>query len=125
VEKQKTWKIGEKAAREYLSGSGYKIVEKNRKFRFGEIDIIALQGGNLVFVEVKTTHWEAGVENLWKPEDNLTPAKRRNMKRAALYYLNQILGGNKGIKGMRIDVITVLLQRNHASLRHYKNALAL
>ncbi len=47
-------RIGEDIAEYFLSKKGYKIIERNYRKRFGEIDIIANDGGCTVFVEVKT-----------------------------------------------------------------------
>jgi putative endonuclease len=46
--------LGEERAREFLKKRGYRIVETNFRCREGEIDIIARDGGYLVFVEVRT-----------------------------------------------------------------------
>ncbi len=46
--------IGEKIAQEYLVNEGYEIVEKNFYCRFGEVDIVAKNGEEIIFVEVKT-----------------------------------------------------------------------
>lgn len=45
---------GEKQAEKFLVKSGYSILERNFRCRFGEIDIIAFKDGVTVFVEVKT-----------------------------------------------------------------------
>ena len=45
---------GERQARDYLEDQGFVIREKNYRCKLGEIDIIVLDGGCLVFVEVKT-----------------------------------------------------------------------
>ncbi|HDH53078.1 MAG TPA: YraN family protein, partial [Nitrospirae bacterium] len=45
---------GEELAVKYLRKKGYKIIKQNYKTKIGEIDIIANDGGTLVFVEVKT-----------------------------------------------------------------------
>jgi len=45
---------GEELAAGYLSKKGYKIIERNFRTRFGEIDIVCWDGETLVFVEVKT-----------------------------------------------------------------------
>lgn len=52
--KQQRGKIGEDMATEYLNKKGYKILERNFECRQGEIDIIALDKDEIVFVEVKT-----------------------------------------------------------------------
>ncbi len=49
---------GEQAAAEYLTHKGYEIVARNYRTRWGEIDLIAVQGGFLVFAEVKTRRSE-------------------------------------------------------------------
>lgn len=51
---KKVGAIGEKIAKEYLQKEGYKILETNFYCRFGEIDIVAKNGDEIVFVEVKT-----------------------------------------------------------------------
>ncbi len=43
----------ENRAKEYLGGLGYRIVSSNYRCRAGEIDLVAVQGGYLVFIEVK------------------------------------------------------------------------
>ena len=45
---------GEEIAVEYLKNNGYRIVEKNYRNCFGEIDVVAQEGATVVFVEVKT-----------------------------------------------------------------------
>ncbi|MBP5618294.1 MAG: YraN family protein, partial [Clostridia bacterium] len=49
-----TGERGEKLAARYLRRKGYRILERNFQTRFGEIDLIARKGDQLVFVEVKT-----------------------------------------------------------------------
>src|SRR3989344_6548017 len=70
-------KIGEDLARVYLEKQGYKILEKNYKTKYAEIDLIAekskgfFTGKDLVFVEVRT---KIG-ENFGSPEDTLDKRK--------------------------------------------------
>lgn len=45
---------GEDVAAEYLKNHGYKLIERNFRKGYGEIDIVAVKGKTLVFVEVKT-----------------------------------------------------------------------
>ena len=74
---------GEDRAARYLSGRGYRILERNYRTRNGEIDLIALHRGEVVFVEVKTRTSDA----FGAPELAVTPQKQRKMIKAALGYI--------------------------------------
>jgi len=76
---------GEKLAVNYLKKRGYKIVKTNYKIRIGEIDIIALDGEFLVFVEVK--YRSTALYGM--PNEAVDKYKREKIKRVALYYLMQ------------------------------------
>ena len=104
---------GENTAREYLEKQGYKILETNRRFsRFCEIDIIALDGDTLVFVEVKTRSTnKCGV-----PEEAITRGKYNNIKTGFFTYLQE----NPNYKKYRIDVISIIL-KPEITVKHLKN----
>ncbi len=109
--------VGEQIAVEYLKKKGYKILEKNFKLRFSEIDIIALDKDVLVFVEVKTkTNLRFG-----QPYEEITPAKLKKLKRGVQYYL--LLRKKYVNYKMRLDVLSILLDTNRRlqELKHYKN----
>jgi putative endonuclease len=75
---------GEEEAAAFLEKKGLKMLERNFRFRGGEVDIIALDGETLVFVEVKT--WSAyGIEAL---EQGLNEKKRRHIIETAKYFLS-------------------------------------
>ncbi len=76
-------KEGENRAARYLVKQGYKILERNYRTRAGEIDLIALHRGEVVFVEVKTRTSDA----FGAPELAVTPQKQRRMIKAALGYI--------------------------------------
>ena len=76
-------KSGEDAAIDYLKKKKYKIVDKGFRFLRGEIDIIAYDGETLVFVEVKTRK----STRFSQPEESVTPAKRKQLRRVAQGYL--------------------------------------
>jgi putative endonuclease len=76
-------KSGEDVAVEYLKKKKYKIVYKGFRFLRGEIDIIAYDGDTLVFVEVKTRK----NSRFTQPEESLTPAKRKQLRKVAQGYL--------------------------------------
>ena len=127
MERLKTGKIGENASTTYLAQKGYKIIERNCRLSFAEIDVVARKGNTLVFVEVKTINdLASGRRSSWNPEDNLTSRKRFVLKRAALHYMNRLLQQGEAVFDVRIDVITIrLIGGGRATLRHYKNALSI
>ncbi len=107
---------GEQLAVACLVGKGYRIVKRNFRFgREGEIDIIALDGDTLVFVEVKARSSLA----YGLPEAAVTPAKQRVLRRAALgyCYINSVEG-----RECRFDVIAIDLQAKPPAVRHIPNA---
>lgn len=102
-EKQKCGQIGEEIAVKLLTGKGYEIVERNYRYGHGEIDIIAREGKELVFVEVKTrNNLEYG-----DPEYAVTKKKQRQVRKMAELYLY-----DKGIEeaDCRIDVVAILME---------------
>lgn len=76
-------RTGEDAAAKSLEGRGYRILERNYQTRQGEIDLIALHEGELVFVEVKTRSSDA----YGAPELAVNRRKQERMVKAALGYL--------------------------------------
>ncbi len=93
-------KIGEDLACEILTGSGYKIIERNYFARFGEIDIIAKENNDLVFIEVKYRKDEGFGSAL----DAVTRKKLKKIHKSALIYLSE-----KGLTNVdwRVDVIGI------------------
>lgn len=75
-------KIGEDLSSIYLAKHGYRIIDRNFKIRYGEIDIIALSGPTLVFIEVKTRIGR----QFGLPEEAVTPRKIREVVKTAEYY---------------------------------------
>lgn len=74
---------GEDAAVDFLAAKGFKILERNWREGHLETDIIAMDGDEIVFVEVKTR----GDIIFGRPEDALTPRKMNLLVRAADHYL--------------------------------------
>ena len=91
---------GESAALTFLKKKGYRILEKNFRSKVGEIDIIAEQGGVIVFIEVKA---RAGHE-FGHPFMAITPAKQRKIIQTAKSFL-----ARKRIsdRPMRFDVVAL------------------
>lgn len=107
---------GENAAVELLKRKGYFILERNWTCPAGEADIIALDEGCLVFVEVKT---RTGVDH-GLPLEAVTAKKRARYERIAGYYLDEYDGEDARV---RFDVIGIqVLSHNRAFVRHIVNA---
>lgn len=110
---------GEAKAAGYLKHLGWRILGRNIKEKFGEIDILTRDNKNvLVFMEVKTLRAEP--EGL-QPEDHLTEAKLFKMKKMAEAFVN----ANPRLvhaAGWRIDLIAIsVFADGHAELKHYEN----
>ncbi len=109
-----TGKEGEKAAVQYLLKKGYKIIEVNWRYNYKEIDIIARQADEMVFVEVKTRATTA----FELPQEAVTKKKMKNLVFAADAYL-QI----KEIElESRFDVIAVLANDGYKIMEHIEDA---
>lgn len=94
---------GERLAAEHLQRLGYEIVARNHRTRWGELDLVALGGGALVFCEVKTRRAGPG-----RPFDNLHDAKRSQVRRMAAAYLNDVTHRPRA-EELRFDAIGVVL----------------
>lgn len=95
---------GEDIAIRFLKKEGYKILEKNYRTPFGEIDIIASKNGVVVFIEVKARNRDL----FGSPKEAVTVKKQERIKRSALYYLK----GLKDMPPVRFDVISIDMGKN-------------
>lgn len=120
--------LGENIACRYLVENHYKIIERNFRQKWGEIDIIAkAKDKTLVFVEVKTVrgveklHTQNESDNQISAEDQLTKSKLTKLQRTASLYAghNQKLIDDK--MGWRIDLLALTLIENSYIIKHYKN----
>jgi putative endonuclease len=113
-EKQKVGKWGEELASVFLINKCYKIIARNVRTPYGEIDILAIFNNNLVFIEVKTrTNKIFG-----NPEIALTPRKLLHMEKSALYYIQNI--DYEG--GWQLDAISILkIGENQPEIVHFEN----
>lgn len=108
--------IGENLAAQYLYDKGYKVIDRNFRRRNGEIDIIAIFGKTLVFVEVKTRK----SSKFGTPLEAITPRKLRDIIRTAEYYKHS----HTNLPDLlRIDAVSIVLnQFNKADkIEHAEN----
>lgn len=118
-------RLGEKMARQHLERAGYRIVAANYRCLWGEIDLIARDRDELVFVEVRTRR----SQNYGAPPESITAAKREHLRATALDYLqkNRPAAGAAEIP-WRIDLISILFParqnpQHPPTLEHLKYAV--
>ena len=112
---QAVGKWGEEAVAIYLAERGYKIITRNARTPYGEIDIVAKQADIMIFVEVKTLR---SSKNFF-PEQNVTSRKREHMVACAEYY-----AAENAIDHWQIDVIAVEGKIGaEPKITHFENAI--
>ena len=116
--KMRLGKWGEDKAARFLKNKGYLVLETNYRCRWGEIDIVAVDEGQIVFVEVRTRNGN----EFGTPEESITPTKRRRLVVTAEHYL-----GDHGQEGLdwRVDLIAIRLGSGQRLERvdHYRHAV--
>ncbi len=110
--------LGEDYAAAWLAAQGWRILDRNWHCRYGELDIVAMNSEScLVFIEVKTRR----ATRFGTPQEAVTQAKQRNLRRAAVQWL-QAPDHHIKHRGMRFDVITVMLRDGQPNVQHIKGA---
>jgi putative endonuclease len=102
-------RLGERLAAEHLERLGYRVVARNYRTRFGELDLVATDEDVLVFCEVKTRR--AG-----DPWDNLGEAKRRQVRSMARVWLSEA-DERPRTSQLRFDAIGVVIERDGSLVR--------
>ncbi len=114
-------RLGEQAAARELERAGYRILARRYRRRVGEVDIIALDGRVVVFVEVKTRRRDD--DRHGTPGEAITPRQRRRMARAALLFLSRMRWHDRPC---RFDVVEVYATDAGVSrVRHIESAFHL
>ena len=114
-ERHELGKTGEEIGTQYLINNGYKLIIRNFRCRQGEIDIIAKDKDEIVFIEVKTRR----NTNYGYPIDAVDKRKQKHILNASKYYIYK----NKLEKRkIRFDVIEVY-KKDKFYINHIKNIL--
>ena len=108
-------RMGEDVAADILKVAGYRIIERNYRCRGGEVDIVALDGKTVVFVEVKTR----SSEEYGPPQLAVDGRKQRQLTRAAMTYLKE---KRLLIWSARFDVVGIVVRGKNHEVEHIKNA---
>ena len=108
--------IGENFATKFLENKGYKIIERNFRKGYGEIDIIAVFDNILIFVEVKTRTGK----NFGTPLESITYSKLKTLTKTAEFYK---LRNPRLPEQLRIDAVSVSLDHsgNLIEIEHVEN----
>ncbi|HET8581333.1 MAG TPA: YraN family protein [Candidatus Paceibacterota bacterium] len=123
--------LGESIAATFLERKGYRILERNYRKTWGEVDIVAERRGVVRFVEVKSVSRENSSSlsegefsretGQYRPEEQVHPEKLRKISRLAENYMVERHDGRE----YQIDVVGVFLDHAHrrARCRLFENAI--
>lgn len=120
--KQKNYevgKLGERIASEFLVKKGFRILKRNFRTRFGEIDLICAKDGKLVFIEVKL---KVG-EDFGTPEEMIGDDKIVQIERTAQRFLLENQEEERRYESLQIDAVCIVLDTSWQVKRisHYEN----
>lgn len=109
-------KLGEEIAAAYLVEKGYQLIAKNYRSGKAEVDIVALFGNILVFIEVKTRRTSA----FGFPEEAVTAKKKQLLFDAAANYTHE----NNWQGELRFDIISLILDKKNtvSNVAHFEDA---
>ncbi len=106
--------LGEQMATRYLEDHGFVILDRNYRKGHLEADIIALDHGELVIIEVKTRS-----NNIWfAPEEAVDHRKRQNLIKVANNYILR----HHRKESVRFDIITIISNDKGTEIKHIKDA---
>lgn len=106
---------GEKIAENFLQTKGYNLLHRNWKYEKKEVDLVAVDKGLLVFVEVKTR----SATYFGYPEDSVNYKKQEYLKTAAEAFLYQ----HPVYTTIRFDIISIITQNGAIKeIVHFEDA---
>jgi putative endonuclease len=103
--------LGEQLAAEHFERLGYRVVARNYRTRFGELDLVVTDDDVIVFCEVKTRRDGSGA-----PWDNLGEAKRRQVRSMGATWLAEVHGRPRTAE-LRFDAVGVVIDGGGALVR--------
>lgn len=115
ITKITTGKEGEKIAATFLKKKGYRISDINFRCPLGEVDIVARENKEIVFIEVKTRK----SNRLGYPEQAVGIRKQKKMSQLALWYLQK---RKLADVAARFDVVAITLYPERNDIKLIKNA---
>ncbi len=103
-------RLGEQLAAEHFERLGWRIVERNYQTRFGELDLVAVDGDTLVFAEVKTCRLGRG-----DPWQSLHARKQAQVRRMSGVWFNE--RSRPFFERIRFDAIGIVVDGRDALVR--------
>ena len=109
---------GESLAAQFLEARGYSVLAQNYRAAGAEIDIVARDGDEIVFVEVKTLR----SDQFGDPADRVERRKQRHLSRAAICYVRE-----KRLEeaACRFDVVAIIVGEGEPKINHFRDAFDL
>ncbi len=109
----KIGRLGENIAVQYLIKNNFKIIERNYKNKFGEIDIIALENNIIRFIEVKTrsSHYNSSLEEV------LHYKQIKRLKNSALYFISNY----QYDQSFSFDLILIKINIENKKITYFKH----
>ena len=104
--------VGERLALEHLERLGYRLVTRNHRTRFGELDIVVCDDDTIVFVEVKARRVGAAAGAL----ESVPPRKQRQVRHMAAAWLVETTDRPRS-RDLRFDVVAVTVDRHGTLVR--------
>ncbi|MBW7887659.1 MAG: YraN family protein [Bacteroidetes bacterium] len=108
----KNW---EETAEQFLRAKGFEIIERNYVYNHGEIDLIAKENEEIVFIEVKFRN----NARFGLPEEFVTPKKQERIRRTA-----EGFAAERNITNIscRFDVVSIHMEKGKPTITHLRNA---
>lgn len=112
--RKRVGRTGEDIACLFLERKGYRVIERNYRKPWGEIDVIAEKAGTVRFVEVKTISVSDFSREIgYRPEELVDARKLRKLARTAALYMEV----KKDAREFQLDVVGVLLHESTRTAR--------
>lgn len=124
IDKIDLGKRGENIAELFLKNNGHKILDRNYRKKWGELDIVSTKNRVVHFVEVKTTASKEGFGNInYRPEENVRLWKKQRMKRIIqTYLLDKKIDEDREFE---IDIVSISIDphTNESKVTYIKNVI--
>lgn len=116
MRKEELGQWGENEALHFLQGKGFQLIDRNIRFKKWEVDLVLLDGDELVIVEVKA-RCTAQIGEPWRA---VTKAKQRQIIKVTDRYVQD----NQIDRNVRFDIISIVHNQFQTSIEHIADAFS-